>query len=49
MSGYADAVLDANGVTKSDIDLLVKPFTRETLLRKVQEILHRSAEHENTP
>jgi CheY-like chemotaxis protein len=43
MSGYAEPVIARNGVLEPGADLLLKPFTRETLIRKIRELLDRSA------
>jgi len=39
MSGYTDSVIAEHGVLKPNTHLLHKPFTRETLMRKVREVL----------
>jgi CheY-like chemotaxis protein len=39
MSGYADSFIAGHGVLESGTHLLHKPFTQETLTRKVRELL----------
>ena len=39
MSGYTDSFIAGHGVLEAGIHLLHKPFTEETLLRKVREVL----------
>lgn len=39
LSGFSDDVLLGNGVLKSGLSLLSKPFSTEALLRKVREVL----------
>lgn len=39
MSGYAQAVLDDQGALASDVDLLEKPFTENTILSRVRQVL----------
>jgi two-component system, cell cycle sensor histidine kinase and response regulator CckA len=39
MSGYTDDALGRHGVVDADATLLEKPFTRESLARKVREAL----------
>jgi signal transduction histidine kinase/ActR/RegA family two-component response regulator len=39
MSGYADDVISGRGIPETDANLLQKPFTRQSLLRKVRESL----------
>jgi two-component system cell cycle sensor histidine kinase/response regulator CckA len=39
MSGYTDYAVGRNGILEPGVHLLVKPYTRETLLRKVNEVL----------
>jgi two-component system cell cycle sensor histidine kinase/response regulator CckA len=43
MSGYAESVIALNGVLEPGAELLAKPFTRESLTRKIREVLDRSA------
>jgi two-component system cell cycle sensor histidine kinase/response regulator CckA len=43
MSGYADVAAGLPGPQDSDFRLIQKPFTAGDLLRKVREILERSA------
>jgi two-component system, cell cycle sensor histidine kinase and response regulator CckA len=44
MSGYADSYANDRGLLAKGAVLIQKPFTREALLRKVREVLGRSAE-----
>ena len=39
MSGYTDSFIAGHGVLEAGTHLLHKPFTQETLTRKVREIL----------
>ena len=39
MSGYTDGAIAAHGVLESGISILRKPFTREKLMRSVEELL----------
>jgi two-component SAPR family response regulator len=39
MSGYTDYAIGRNGNIESGTQLLAKPYTRETLLRKVRAVL----------
>jgi PAS domain S-box-containing protein len=41
MSGYTDDILTSQGLGDQAIQILVKPFEQETLLRKVRELLDR--------
>ncbi|HZD04905.1 MAG TPA: response regulator, partial [Longimicrobiales bacterium] len=41
MSGYATPVLTQQGILRPDIDLLEKPFTAASLVRKVRDVLDR--------
>jgi DNA-binding response OmpR family regulator len=41
MSGHPQAVIATNGVLEQGADLLLKPFTRDSLTAKVREILDR--------
>ncbi len=43
MSGYAESVIALNGILEPGAELLLKPFTRESLTRKIREVLDRSA------
>jgi CheY-like chemotaxis protein len=43
MSGYTDEALDQHGILTPGIHLLSKPFTPDTLLRKVREVLDSKA------
>jgi DNA-binding response OmpR family regulator len=42
MSGHPQSVIATNGLLEQGADLLLKPFTRDSLLAKVREILDRS-------
>ncbi len=42
ISGYADDIIEQYGLLESDIALVSKPFTMETLTRKVREVLDSS-------
>jgi len=44
MSGYTDSFIAGHGVLESGIHLLHKPFTEETLARKVREVLETPVE-----
>ncbi len=44
MSGYTDSFIAGHGVLEEGVHLLHKPFTEETLLRKVRELLDASGE-----
>jgi PAS domain S-box-containing protein len=46
VSGYTDDAIGHHGVLHSGIALLQKPFTRESLTRKVREVLGVAEEHE---
>ncbi len=39
MSGYTQGVLDTQGVLEADVNLIEKPFTEESLLAKLHEIV----------
>jgi len=39
MSGYAQGVLDNQGVLEADVNLIEKPFTEASLLVKLSEVL----------
>jgi hypothetical protein len=39
MSGYTDSFISGHGVLEPGTHLLHKPFTEETLMRKVREVL----------
>jgi hypothetical protein len=39
MSGYTDSAIADHGVLESGTHLLHKPFTEETLIQKVREVL----------
>jgi hypothetical protein len=39
MSGYTSGALEKQGMAEKDIHFLQKPFTAETLLRKLREVL----------
>jgi hypothetical protein len=39
MSGYADSIIAHQGVLEADIPFLEKPFTSQTLVCKVREVL----------
>jgi FixJ family two-component response regulator len=38
MSGYPDGVVARNGLTEAGITILHKPFTREELTRRVEDV-----------
>ncbi len=42
MSGYTDNAIAHHGVLEKDVDFLQKPFTRESLGKKVREVLDRN-------
>jgi PAS domain S-box-containing protein len=44
MSGYTDSFIAGHGVLEAGLHILHKPFTEETLVRKVREVLDRGAE-----
>src|SRR6266853_723494 len=44
MSGYTDSFIAGHGVLEEGVHLLHKPFTEESLLRKVRELLDASGE-----
>jgi two-component system cell cycle sensor histidine kinase/response regulator CckA len=48
MSGYTDSFIAGHGVLEEGIHLLHKPFTEESLLRKVRELLDESRETTET-
>ena len=39
MSGYADETIASHGVLAEGIDLLQKPFTIQTLLERIRQVL----------
>lgn len=39
MSGYTDESISHNGVLDADASFIEKPFTADSLLRKVREVL----------
>jgi FixJ family two-component response regulator len=41
VSGYTDSVIVSHGVLLPDVDLLQKPFTPESLLQKIRDVLDR--------
>jgi two-component system, cell cycle sensor histidine kinase and response regulator CckA len=51
MSGYTDSFIAGHGVLEAGTQLLHKPFTQETLTRKVRDVLDakRDAAERNTP
>lgn len=48
MSGYTDSFIAGHGVLEDGVHLLHKPFTEETLMRKVRELLDSDACFEKT-
>ena len=44
ISGYTDDTILRHGVTEGTVILLRKPFTRDTLVRKVREVLDAARE-----
>src|SRR5579863_3302844 len=48
MSGYTDSFIAGHGVLEEGIHLLHKPFTEETLMRKVREVLDASGTTKGT-
>ena len=38
MSGYPDGVIAKHGVTEAGISILRKPFTRDELTRRVEDV-----------
>ncbi len=49
MSGYTDSAIAGHGVLEPGTYLLHKPFTEETLLRKVREVLDANVAHKQEP
>ena len=47
ISGHAAKTLSAHGVIPSDVNLLIKPFTSQTLARTVREILCQPSDPDN--
>jgi response regulator RpfG family c-di-GMP phosphodiesterase len=45
MSGYTDGAIAAHGVLESGISILRKPFTRDELVGRVQEVLSEMQNH----
>jgi DNA-binding response OmpR family regulator len=43
LSGYTDDAIAHHGVLEAGIELLHKPFTSETLARRVREVLDKQA------
>ena len=39
MSGYTDVAIVKNGILKSEVHFIEKPFTSEKLLQKIREVL----------
>jgi two-component system, cell cycle sensor histidine kinase and response regulator CckA len=48
MSGYTDSFIAGHGVLEEGIHLLHKPFTEETLMRKIRELLDAGMETKET-
>ena len=48
MSGYTDSFIAGHGVLEDGVHLLHKPFTEETLMRKVRELLDSGLSLEKT-
>jgi FixJ family two-component response regulator len=44
MSGYTDSFIAGHGVLADGVHLIHKPFTEETLLRKIRELLDAGSE-----
>jgi CheY-like chemotaxis protein len=49
MSGYTDSFIAGHGVLERGTVLIHKPFTEETLLEKVKEVLEARTEHAGSP
>jgi two-component system, cell cycle sensor histidine kinase and response regulator CckA len=47
LSGYTDAAIAPHGVLEAGIELLHKPFTPDTLTRRVREVLDKRATAES--
>jgi YesN/AraC family two-component response regulator len=45
VSGYSDNDIGDHGILNPEIELLQKPFTPQTLARKIREVIH---EHKDT-
>ena len=43
VSGYAAAVIARHGIIEAGVEFLAKPFTRQTLLNRVREVLDQPA------
>jgi two-component system, cell cycle sensor histidine kinase and response regulator CckA len=47
MSGYAEPILDSQGIPPTPFDILEKPFTETALLARVRHALHRLESQRN--
>jgi len=49
MSGYTDDTIVRHGILDSDLSFLQKPFSPETLARKVREVLGKEQDNDKHP